>query len=266
MSQANSRNTLIPSRRAVLAGIATAPALAAPALALSGAAPPDPILAALAEHRRLDGMQYDIWERLQQIEVWGQAEIDLEAERCRICDAADQVGWTLTKIRPTTAAGAGALITYVRGDLETGEWQSPAMCNALEALAGMGDTALPAAAVAPLFAFSGPDPIFAAIERHRAADAYRDTLNEEDDETAFNAAGDVAHALAIVLGQTQPTTLAGVVTIIRYRREHDVAFPGHHLFIPEGCEGENTDPGLLMVNWLSTVERSITAIARGAVS
>jgi hypothetical protein len=223
MSQANSRNTLIPSRRAVLAGIATAPALAAPALALSGAAPPDPILAALAEHRRLDGMQYDIWERLQHI-------------------------------------------TYVRCDLETGEWQSPAMCNALEALAGMGDTALPAAAVAPLFAFSGPDPIFAAIERHRAADAYWDTLNEEDDETAFNAAGDVAHALAIVLGQTQPTTLAGVVTIIRYRREHDVAFPGYHLFIPEGCEGENTDPGLLMVNWLSTVERSITAIARGAVS
>jgi hypothetical protein len=35
-------------RRAVLAGIATAPALAAPALALSG---PDPIFAAIERHR-----------------------------------------------------------------------------------------------------------------------------------------------------------------------------------------------------------------------
>ena len=106
-------------------------------------APPDPIFAAMAEHRRLDGMQYDLWERLQQIEVWGQTETDLEAERCRICDAADQVGWELTKIRPTTARGAGALITYVRGDLNSGKWQSAACCNALEALAGMGSAALP---------------------------------------------------------------------------------------------------------------------------
>jgi hypothetical protein len=38
------------SRRAILAGIATAPALAAPALALT-AAPPDPIFAAIERHR-----------------------------------------------------------------------------------------------------------------------------------------------------------------------------------------------------------------------
>jgi hypothetical protein len=37
MSQAERRNSTIPSRRAVLAGIAAAPALAAPALALAGA-------------------------------------------------------------------------------------------------------------------------------------------------------------------------------------------------------------------------------------
>ena len=36
------------TRRAVLAGIATAPALAAPALALSG---PDPIFAAIEQHK-----------------------------------------------------------------------------------------------------------------------------------------------------------------------------------------------------------------------
>jgi hypothetical protein len=50
MAKANERSTLIPSRRAVLAGIATAPALAAPALALSSGAP-DPIFAAIERHR-----------------------------------------------------------------------------------------------------------------------------------------------------------------------------------------------------------------------
>ena len=39
------------SRRAILAGIATAPALAAPAFALSNGGPPDPIFAAIERHR-----------------------------------------------------------------------------------------------------------------------------------------------------------------------------------------------------------------------
>jgi hypothetical protein len=120
----------------------------------------------------------------------------------------------------------------------------------------------PAAKTSP----RGPDPIFALIEEHRAADAYWDTLNHWDDEEAYDAAADAAWALAGVLGQTQPTTLAGVIAIMRYRREHDVAFPGYRLFIPEGLEGENTGPWHRMPNWLATIEQSIAAIVGEGVS
>jgi hypothetical protein len=48
---------------------------------------------------------------------------------------------------------------------------------------------------------------------------------------------------------------------MRYRREHDVAFPGYHLFIPEGLEGENAHPGQCAANWLATIEQAIAAIA-----
>ena len=122
------------------------------------------------------------------------------------------------------------------------------------------------ALAAPALALSGPDPIFALIEQHRAADAYWDTLNHEDDEAKYDAAADAAYAHANVLGQTQPTTLAGVLAIMRYRREHGVAFPGYHLFIPEGSEGENAEPGQCMSNWLATIEQSLAAIAGEAVS
>jgi hypothetical protein len=48
MAQATNTNTRNPSRRAILAGIAAAPALAAPAFALSG---PDPIFAAIEKYK-----------------------------------------------------------------------------------------------------------------------------------------------------------------------------------------------------------------------
>jgi hypothetical protein len=146
----------IHSRRAILAGIAATPALAAPAFALTGTGP-DPIFAALAEHRRL-------WAEYLKIDVPA-------AEACQISPAEKAEGdalWALTKIMPTTAAGAGALVAYVRDDLKDGpnNWQLSALANAANALGGMGDMLQPAA---PLALGGQPDPIFAVIERHRAA-------------------------------------------------------------------------------------------------
>jgi hypothetical protein len=246
-------------RRAVLAGIAATPALAA-APALAGRAAGDPILAAIGAHRRLDDEQYRVWGRLQETE--GPDEEALKAEHNRLCEAADEARLALTKIRPTTAAGAGALVAYVRDDLEDGdmEWHLPTLANAANALRGMGDEQL--RTVVQVDA----DPIFALIEQHRAADAHWDTLHEEDDETTFNAAGAAACALADTLGRTPPTTPAGILAILRYRREHDVAYPGYHLFIPQDSEGENAERGRLMNNWLATLEKSITAIAGEVVS
>jgi hypothetical protein len=55
------------SRRAVLAGIAAAPALAAPALALSGAEP-DPIYGFLEEHPRLRDRMFEACRSLNDVE------------------------------------------------------------------------------------------------------------------------------------------------------------------------------------------------------
>jgi hypothetical protein len=266
---AKSPTTTSPSRRAVLAGIAASPALAGPALALTAKSTasnePAPIFAALAEHRRLDGMQFDMWERLQETEVWGQRETDLEAERCRICDAGEQAGWALTKIRPTTAGGAGALITYVRGDLNHGEWQSSACSNALEALAGMGNVALPVgpAVAAPARALSGPDPIFALIEQHREAHDVRERC---DDGKELDAVNEAAWAIEQELARTRPTTLAGILAIMRYERElSDQPLKyGYDIFDFENREDE--PPRLTIRTWLITIEQSIVAIAGEVVS
>jgi hypothetical protein len=59
--------TKTTTRRAVLAGIATAPALAAPALALTSAGP-DPIYAAIEAHPRLMAKMFEAWRRLDEAE------------------------------------------------------------------------------------------------------------------------------------------------------------------------------------------------------
>jgi hypothetical protein len=128
-----STNTL--SRRAILAGAASVPALALPAVVAVAATPaiepaaPDPIFAAIDEHRRLDDKQYEMWCAFQET-----ANEPLERDHARVSAAAHEAAWALTKIRPTTAAGATALFTYVCDDvagLEGGEeWALPAIANA----------------------------------------------------------------------------------------------------------------------------------------
>jgi hypothetical protein len=82
------------SRRAVLAGIATAPALAAPALALSG---PDPIFAAIERHKAT-------YVALGLSEE-GAVDAAVDAET----DASRKMAATV----PTTLAGLLALLRYV---------------------------------------------------------------------------------------------------------------------------------------------------------
>jgi hypothetical protein len=76
-------------------------------------------------------------------------------------------------------------------------------------------TAVNAAAVADRL---GADPIFAAISRHRAANAVHAAvcLREDDDDESWGRACDAAfHALAELVAIT-PTTLAGCVAMLRY--------------------------------------------------
>jgi hypothetical protein len=131
------------SRRAILAGAASVPALALPAAVAIAAPPPtpvvktaaviepDPILAAIAEHRRLDDEQFEMWCVLQDDEednpVWND-------KHSRASDAAHEAAWTLTKIRPTTPTGATALFTYTCADVglaKGAEWHLPALANAV---------------------------------------------------------------------------------------------------------------------------------------
>jgi hypothetical protein len=130
------------SRRAILAGAASVPALALPAavaIAAPATAPvvktaaaiePDPIIAAIAEHRRLDDVQFEMWSDLQDRDDDNPVSRD---KHSRASDAAHKAAWALTEIRPTTAAGATALFTYACADssLRLGdEWPLQAIANA----------------------------------------------------------------------------------------------------------------------------------------
>ena len=85
-----------------------------------------------------------------------------------------------------------------------------------------GAASLPVAAMIPAAALAAePDPIFAAIEKHRAATkVVVDTKDEEDLVDACHVQDDAAEEMVSV----EPTTLAGVMTLLRYVTEHDVAF------------------------------------------
>jgi hypothetical protein len=130
------------SRRAVLAGIAAAPALAGPALALSGAGP-DPIFAKIELHRAAHaaylatlGAQGDLEchlvdERLAEAgspekcsDRWHEAihaanrdprYVRAVAASGESSDAETDAAWSLVEEPPTTVTGAAALAAYALG-------------------------------------------------------------------------------------------------------------------------------------------------------
>jgi hypothetical protein len=115
---------------------------------------------------------------------------------------------------------------------------------ALGALAGVPALALPAVGLAA----SCHDPIFAAIERHRAAfAAYCASINPADevlaaqegrevtaeDEEALNVASDAEAEALSELVNTAPTTLAGlragITYVIDQAHHFDIHDPTHFL-------------------------------------
>jgi hypothetical protein len=64
------------------------------------------------------------------------------------------------------------------------------------------------------------DPVFAAIERHRAAYVAEIALNDSDDDDAMSAACNIEMEALESLLATAPTTLPGCVAMLRYIEQH----------------------------------------------
>jgi len=82
-----------------------------------------------------------------------------------------------------------------------------------------GAAAVPALSLSAIA--SEPDPIFAAIERHRLAEAaYERGAQEEMTEEAFEDLSDESHRQYIALLQTTPTTAAGCAAALLYMNQY----------------------------------------------
>ena len=109
-----------PTRRAALTALAAAP-LAAGLPAVTEAAEPDPIFAAIERHRELSESYtaaVDVSSDLKAGPEFKAADA-ITAERCQAL--LDHAG-TLVRSEPTTLTGVAALVRYV-ASLE--EWQTP---------------------------------------------------------------------------------------------------------------------------------------------
>jgi hypothetical protein len=103
--------------------------------------PDDPIIAAIAESRRLDREWLNLVIRLAAAERSKNSErvATLRAKEQQLKRAADRALIALTKIRPMTLLGAAALIDHVRRDLamKAEQWHLLALANAATALLAM---------------------------------------------------------------------------------------------------------------------------------
>lgn len=112
--------------------------------------------------------------------------------------------------------------------------------------------AVPVAAAAAIPA--QPDPIFALIDRHQIAFEAAEAVDGNIPEDL----ADEAYQFAVQLAITKPTTLAGVIGILRYQREIAENYPGYSLF---AGEGEAADPRCNMSEWLTLIEEALEDIA-----
>jgi hypothetical protein len=96
------------------------------------------------EYREAKARERAVWRAHRQ---WykknGLAALKTQCDQVR--KAEQKALMALTTIRPTTTAGAGALVMYVRDDMKDGDhpWQERALANAARALLGMNDECLP---------------------------------------------------------------------------------------------------------------------------
>ncbi len=109
------------SRRAVLAGIAAAPALAVPALAATvNDFTVDPIFAAIEKHKEAFRIYHEA-ARVRMHTVDAKWSPEYDADALEVAQQAEDAGYeahedaayALTEVRPTTMAGVLALLRYV---------------------------------------------------------------------------------------------------------------------------------------------------------
>ena len=105
---------------------------------------------------------------------------------------------------------------------------------------------------------SKPDPIFAAIEAHRKAEAAFSSAvkaadhgpkphrNQKKLDAAVNVTDAAAENAALAILDTKPTTIAGIVAVMEYAADHiqrGVRWP-HLLQYPPKKYGETFEAGL----------------------
>jgi hypothetical protein len=94
------------SRRAILAGAASVPALASPAAFASAPVAVDPIYAAIAAHRTANFEYHD------DENIVDEDHPQYDKEMWRLSDATKAAAFNLCDVQPTTIAGAIALLNY----------------------------------------------------------------------------------------------------------------------------------------------------------
>jgi hypothetical protein len=138
MSKAAKKNAT--NRRAFLTTMAVAgtAVVAGAAMALTPSADADPIFAAIENHKKLNRAWLDLEAALD--DAGHQAVKQLEVDRA--VAAAENAAWKMARTKPSTAAGASALLTYIAigpttGLFELGEmhWHETAVRTVTEALA-----------------------------------------------------------------------------------------------------------------------------------
>jgi hypothetical protein len=98
----------------------------------------DPSLAAIEHHQRLDRAYLDLCAALDRAGLLDVRQYDVD----RAIDAEQSAAWKMARTKPTTAAGASAMLTYIAvrpisGLFELGEtrWHETAFRTCTKALA-----------------------------------------------------------------------------------------------------------------------------------
>jgi hypothetical protein len=116
-----------------------------------------------------------------------------------------------------------------------------------------------------------PDPVFAAIERYQALfDIVEDVRGDQTCELSDEIMDEI-YERRCVLAETAPTTLAGIIAIMRYRRELQDFNPHHRPPLAPELRFQlfdmlgGADPRNDITAWLAIIERSLETIASGKV-
>jgi hypothetical protein len=245
----------------LLAGAATLPALATPAI--GQAAEPDPIFAVVA--------------RAREAEKW-HASLGENDDSVPALRAVEKARTLLARTVPRTAAGLAEVTGFLREvDLELcgaapyfEDAEDSAAFNISLDKAVRGIAGLQPWTPDDMAGTAGePDPIFAAIEAHRSAEAaaaaaFKHADHEPDTphadqaarEAAADEATDVADQLAVELLEVEPVTMAGVIALLEYAAD----------YVDDGNSWPPLEEGTFESTLCAQAARALGILARGATS